>query len=72
MIRDLVRRSWYIFSIFEAAKFSSLSAFLTDLLFSPESAFSKIQNDNLLVCELSRIVVDLTTNAGFRSREILM
>ena len=65
MIRDLGGRSWYIFSIFEADKFSLLSAFMTYLVLSPESVFSKIQNDNLLVYELSRIIVDLTTKAWF-------
>ena len=72
MIKDLGRRSWYIYAIFEVAKFSSLCAFMTDLVFSQESAFWKIQNDNLLVCEVSRIVVDLITKAWFRSREILI
>ena len=57
------RKSWYIYihiyAISEVAKGSSLFAFMVDIVCSPESAFPKIQNDNLLVCEMSRIVVDL-------------
>ena len=72
MMKDLGRRSWYICANFEVAKFSSLCPFMTDLVFSQELAFWKIQNDNLLVCEVPRIVVDLITKVWFRSREILM
>ena len=44
---------WYIYPIFEVAKFSLLFAFMADLVCWPELAFSKIENDNLLVCEVS-------------------
>ena len=66
------KKSWYMYAIFELAKGSSLFAFMADIVCSPESAFPKIQNDNLLVCEMSRIVVDLIAKVWFCWRVILM
>ena len=52
-------------AIFEAAKICSLFAFTVDLDCTLELAFSKIRNDHLQVCEISRIVVDCVEKACF-------